>query len=97
MSVSPAPLSAVFMGTPDFAADILRRVLDCPAVRVTAVYTQPDRPAGRGKALKAPAVKESALERGLPVFQPLNFKADAEVEALAEKIIAGEIEVESTR
>ena len=83
MSVSPAPLSAVFMGTPDFAADILRRVLDCPAVRVTAVYTQPDRPAGRGKALKAPAVKESALERGLPVFQPLNFKADAEVEALA--------------
>ncbi len=83
MSVAPAQLSAVFMGTPEFAADILRRVLDSPAVKVTAVYTQPDRPAGRGKALKAPAVKELALERGLPVFQPLNFKAAEDVEALA--------------
>ena len=86
----------VFAGTPEFAAEHLKALLGTQH-QVIAVYTQPDRPAGRGKALKAPAVKESALERGLPVFQPLNFKADAEVEALAEKIIAGEIEVESTR
>ena len=78
-----APLSAVFMGTPEFAAEILRRALACPAVKITAVYSQPDRPAGRGKALKAPAVKELALELGLPVYQPVNFKDQADVDTLA--------------
>ncbi len=76
-------LRAVFMGTPGFAAVIFRRMLRCPAVEIACAYTQPDRPAGRGKALKAPEVKEAALEAGLPVFQPLNFKAEADVVALA--------------
>ena len=68
------PLRAVFMGTPDFAATILKALLKSPQAQLLAVYTQPDRPAGRGKKLTAPPVKELALEHGLPVLQPLNFK-----------------------
>ena len=62
------------MGTPDLAATILESLLSWDGGRVAAVYCQPDRPAGRGMALKAPPVKVLALERGLPVHQPLNFK-----------------------
>lgn len=72
-----APLRAVFMGTPDFAAAILEKLLDCPHVAVCAVYTQPDRPSGRGRALKAPPVKILARERGIPVHQPADFALDA--------------------
>lgn len=76
------PLNLVFMGTPDLAATVLRHVLSWPGGRVRAVYTQPDRPAGRGYALKAPPVKLLAEANGIPVFQPRNFKADADVDAL---------------
>ena len=76
-------LSAVFMGTPQFAATILQKVLDSSLVTVKAVYTQPDRPAGRGKALKASEVKELALAHGLPVLQPLRFAEPGAVETLA--------------
>ncbi len=64
----------VFMGTPDFAAVILRLILESGRHEVAAVYTQPDRPAGRGQSPKASPVKLLALERGLPVRQPANFK-----------------------
>lgn len=67
------PLRVVFMGTPDFAAVILERLLEAPHCAVAAVYTQPDRPSGRGRKLLAPPVKQLALGRGLPVLQPLNF------------------------
>ena len=70
------PLRIVFMGTPDFAASILRAVAAWEGGTVEAVYAQPDRPAGRGKKLKAPATKEAALELGIPVYQPLKFKTD---------------------
>ena len=70
------------MGTPDLAAAVLDRVLAWDGGRVVAVYCQPDRPAGRGMALKAPPVKELALLHDLPVFQPLNFKNDADVAVL---------------
>ena len=76
-------MRAVFMGTPEFAADILQILLDSGCVDIAAVYTQPDRPAGRGKALKQSAVKVLAENRGLPVFQPEHFKSPAPVEALA--------------
>ena len=76
------PLNLVFMGTPDLAATVLRRVLSWPHGRVSAVYTQPDRPAGRGYALKAPPVKLLAEANGIPVFQPRNFKADEDVAVL---------------
>jgi methionyl-tRNA formyltransferase len=70
------------MGTPDLAASVLRQVAAWPGGRIVAVYSQPDRPAGRGLELKAPPVKTLALEQGIPVFQPPHFKADADVDAL---------------
>lgn len=69
------PLKTVFMGTPDFAATILSALIGSPQVEVLAVYTQPDRPSGRGKKLTPPPVKALAEKHNLPVFQPLNFKA----------------------
>lgn len=73
----------VFMGTPQFAATILEKLLSFDGAEVVAVYTQPDRPAGRGKKMKASEVKELALSRGLPVHQPVNFTSVDEVAMLA--------------
>src|SRR5690554_4123506 len=65
----------IFAGTPDFAATNLQALLDANGEHeVIAVYTQPDRPAGRGRKLKPSAVKELALKHGIPVFQPINLK-----------------------
>jgi len=60
----------VFLGTPAFAVPSLNRV----AKEVVAVYTQPDRPRGRGQEMAMPAVKEAALRLGLPVRQPLKIR-----------------------
>ncbi|MDA1107156.1 MAG: methionyl-tRNA formyltransferase [Proteobacteria bacterium] len=68
-----APLSIVFAGTPEFAATILQALLD-DGQRVCAVYTQPDRPAGRGRKLTASAVKQLAIHAALPVCQPVSLK-----------------------
>lgn len=76
-------LNVVFMGTPDFAATILDALVAWDGCTVSAVYTQPDRPCGRGLACRPSAVKELALTHNLPVYQPLNFKNDADVDALA--------------
>lgn len=67
------PLRIVFAGTPDFAAQHLDALLNTQH-EVIAVYTQPDRPAGRGKKLTASSVKTLALEHDLPVYQPTTFK-----------------------
>ena len=58
-----------FMGTPDFAVPSLRALADDGRYEIVGVFTQPDRPAGRGKKLTACPVKQFALERGLPVYQ----------------------------
>ncbi|HRG15329.1 MAG TPA: methionyl-tRNA formyltransferase [Pseudomonadota bacterium] len=63
----------VFAGTPDFAVPCLDAAL-AAGHQVVAVYTQPDRPAGRGRALTASPVKQRALAAGVPVEQPENFK-----------------------
>ena len=63
----------VFMGSPEFAATVLRALAD--RYEITGVVTQPDRPAGRGRQLKPPAVKALALELGLPVMQPTRLRA----------------------
>lgn len=81
----------VFMGTPELAAVVLRRLADWPDGEVLAVYTQPDRPAGRGQKLRPSPVKEAALELGLPVRQPENFRdaeSVAELAALAPDVLA---------
>lgn len=75
-------LNIVFAGTPDFAAKHLSVLLESQ-FNVVAVYTQPDRPAGRGKKLTASAVKNVALAHDIPVYQPVNFKEEGSVEQLA--------------
>ena len=65
----------VFMGTPEAAVPTLRRCLD-DGHEVVAVWTQPDRPAGRGHKVSFSPVKEFALSRGLSVFQPARIKND---------------------
>jgi methionyl-tRNA formyltransferase len=77
------PLRIVFAGTPDFAARHLLALINSHH-EVIGVYTQPDRPAGRGKKLTASPVKEVALEHNIPVFQPENFKSDEAKQELAE-------------
>ncbi len=70
------PLRIVFAGTPQFAVPALRACAE--RGEVCAVYTQPDRPAGRGRQAQASPVKTAALALGLPVFQPENFKSEAD-------------------
>ena len=74
-------MRVVFMGTPDIAATCLKKILD-DGFEVVGVYTQPDRPKGRGMKLVASPVKEIALSCGIPVFQPENFRDDETVEQL---------------
>lgn len=66
-------LRVVFAGTPEFAVPSLLAALR--SAEVVAVYTQPDRPAGRGRQLAASPVKQVAMARGIPVMQPENFRA----------------------
>ena len=71
----------VFAGTPDFAATHLSALLNTDH-DIVAVYTQPDRPAGRGKKLNPSAVKKLALEHDIEVYQPINFKLDEDIQQL---------------
>ncbi|WP_313920350.1 methionyl-tRNA formyltransferase [Tahibacter sp.] len=68
------PLRVVFAGTPEFAVPCLSACVQ-PGIEVVAVYTQPDRPAGRGRKLTPGPVKLAALERGNRVEQPENFRS----------------------
>ena len=79
----------IFAGTPEFALASLSALLDAGIVPV-AVLTQPDRPAGRGKRLKASPVKQCAAEHGIPVLQPLTLRDDevvAELTALQPDVL----------
>ena len=75
-------MRVVFMGTPDIAATCLKKVLE-EGFEVVGVYTQPDRPKGRGMKMIYSPVKEVALANNLPVYQPENFREDATVQELA--------------
>ena len=74
-------MRVVFMGTPDIAATCLKKIIG-DGFNVVGVYTQPDRPKGRGMKMVYSPVKEVALQHDLPVFQPENFRADETVEQL---------------
>ena len=74
-------MKAVFMGTPDIAAEVLKSLLNSKH-EILAVVTQPDRPKGRGKELAKSPVKLVAEERGIPVLQPERVKAPEVVEQL---------------
>lgn len=68
-------LRIVFAGTPDFAVSSLAALIE-HNYNLVGVYTQPDRPAGRGQKLTPTPVKQLALEKQLPIFQPQNFKSE---------------------
>jgi methionyl-tRNA formyltransferase len=73
----------VFMGSPEFAVPSLEQLI-FNRFQVVAVYTQPDRPAGRGRALVPPPIKVAALKMGLTVVQPETLRAEEAVAQLAE-------------
>lgn len=74
---TPPAVKLIFAGTPEFAATALQALIDA-GHEIVAVYTQPDRPAGRGQKLTPSAVKSLALQHGLPVHQPLSLKSSTE-------------------
>jgi methionyl-tRNA formyltransferase len=76
-------LRIVFMGSPELAVPTLEQ-LAADRFNVVAVYTQPDRPAGRGRVLVTPAIKEAALKMGVKVEQPETLRNEAELARLAE-------------
>lgn len=74
-------LRILFMGTPEFAVETLKSIIEAH-FNVVGVVTAPDRPAGRGRKLQQSAVKEYALKQNLPVLQPTNLKSDDFLEQL---------------
>mgnify|MGYP003292545637 CR=1 FL=1 len=74
-------MRVIFMGTPDIAATCLNQIL-ADGFEVVGVWTQPDRPKGRGMKMVMSPVKELALAHNIPVFQPENFRADEDVQAI---------------
>jgi len=74
-------LKIVFMGTPDFAAFHLEKLIE-NKFNVVAVYSQPDKPKGRGKKLLPTPCKEIAVKNNIPVFQPLNINKNEDFETL---------------
>ena len=76
-------MRVVFMGTPDIAATCLKKIL-ADGFEVVGVYTQPDRPKGRGMKMVFSPVKEVAIANHIPVFQPENIRSDEDVQTLAD-------------
>lgn len=76
------PLRILFAGTPEFSVPPLHALIEA-GYHVVAAYTQPDRPAGRGRKLSSSPVKEAALQYDLPVEQPQNFKHPDDIANLA--------------
>lgn len=70
-------MNIVFMGTPDFAVPSLKAIIDRYGVK--AVFTQPDKPKGRGKSVSMSPIKEEALKHNIPVFQPKSLRRDEEL------------------
>ncbi len=74
-------MKVIFMGTPDFAVDTLKRIIESKH-EVVLVVTQPDKPRGRGKQVSFSPVKEVAVEHGIDVFQPEKIKTKESIEVL---------------
>lgn len=75
------PLRIIFAGSPEFSVPTLDALMHSTH-RVVAVYTQPDRPAGRGRKMQTSAVKQAAIRHALPVIQPADFSGTQELAAL---------------
>src|SRR5919205_1194625 len=76
------PINVIFFGSPAFAVPTLDALANDRRFNVLMAVTQPDRPAGRGKQLRPPAVKVAALEHGIPVWQPETLHSPESVEYL---------------
>ena len=74
-------MKIIFAGTPEFAIPSLQMLL-ASKHEVCAIYTQPDRPAGRGRHKRVSPVKELASKYGIPLFQPLNLKGEEELQQI---------------
>ncbi len=86
-----SPLRVVFCGTPQFAVPSLQHLLQQPDFQIVGVFTQPDRPKGRGQEIAVSPVKEIALEAKLPVHQPAKVRApevEEQLRALAPDVVA---------
>ena len=81
-------MTLVFLGTPSFAVPTLERIVQA-GHRVLAVYTQPDRPKGRGGEVAQPPVKETAIKLGLSVHQPERVRLPEVVEPLGGPALRG--------
>ena len=77
-------MKVIFAGTPEFAAAHLQSILSDNSYEVVGVYTQPDRPSGRGKKIVPSPVKQMALEYGISVFQPFSLREPESQLVLAE-------------
>jgi methionyl-tRNA formyltransferase len=75
-------MKIIFSGTPDFAVPALQMLIDSKH-ELCAVYTQPDRPSGRGRKLTPSPIKKLALEASIPVFQPESLKTEEDIKQLA--------------
>ncbi len=77
-------MNVVFAGTPAFSLASLTALIDHPGTDIVGIYTQPDRPSGRGKKLTASPVKQLALRHDLKVYQPNSLRSGSEIDTLAE-------------
>ncbi len=74
--------SIIFMGTPDYADEILKQLIEASDITVIAVYTQPDKPVGRKKVLTPPPVKTTALQHNISLYQPQRLREESVVDEL---------------
>ncbi len=75
-------MNVIFMGTPDYAEAILKRLLETAGINIVAVYTQPDKPVGRKKTITTPAVKTLALSHNIDIYQPTRLRDEETVAKL---------------
>lgn len=80
-------MNLIFAGTPEFAATALQALIDA-GHHICAVYTQPDRPSGRGQKMTPSAVKALALTHNIPVYQPIHLKSSTEEGRAAQAILS---------
>ena len=76
-------MNILFMGTPEFSVPCLQALIDA-GHNIVGVFTQPDKPKGRGNVMTPPPVKQLALEKGIKVFQPLKMKSEETMDIVRE-------------
>ena len=78
-------IKVIFMGTPDYAEEILKKLIEDEEIEVVSVYTQPDKPVGRKKILTPPPVKVLAQKHGIEVYQPRSLKEEEVIRSVLQQ------------